>query len=334
MTEPTLILANTSMLHLFERLLSGGTLIVNHDGIYLSNGTVHVITPPPPPVTPPDTPPVVPPPHEQCLFGVYDPASDGDAFQGWSGGDGGVQQFESAPVKVGTYYVQWQGDFPANLAKLCTQHNAKLFVEMEPWFNQTSYPKFTDIAAGAYDSYLTTFANAIKAHGQKIMLTYAHEMNGDWYPWGNGGPQDVTPDQWLASWKHVHDHINSVAPGLVEWVWAPNNADVGSVVPYYPGDEYVDIPAYDGYIQSASQTFANFQQVTVDQIRSVTSKRIWNAECGVKSADGTQPQRISQFIKDMKNAGLAGFMWWNQAPYNVTGASLQAVINGVNGWNA
>ena len=275
-----------------------------------------------------------PPPSNQCLFGVYDPANDGDGSGGWAGGDGGVQQFEGAPVKVATYYVQWQGSFPSNLAALCTQHGAKLFVEMEPWFTQTTWPAFTSIAAGAYDSYLTTFANAIKANGQQIMLTYAHEQNGSWYPWGNGGPQGVTPAQWLASWKHVHDFINSIAPGLVQWTWAPNNADVGSVVPYWPGDAYVDIAAADMYIQNSSQTFGNFHQQTVDQIKSVTSKPIWNAETGLLPADGTQPGRISQFIADMKNGGLAGFMWWNQPSFNVTGASLQAVVNAVNAWNA
>ena len=322
MTNPdwTTVLTDSGILHLFESLLSGGTLIVNHDGIFLDNGPAHAVTPPPPPVTP----------REQCLFGVYDPASDGDASGGWAG----VQQFETAPVKVAAYYVQWQGDFPAHLADLCKQHNAKLFVEMEPWFTSATWPKFADIAAGKYDSYLTTFANAVKTNGQRIMLTYAHEMNGDWYPWGDGGSQGVTPTQWVTSWKHVHDVINRTAPGLVEWVWAPNNADVGSVVPYYPGDDYVDIPAYDGYIQDTSQTFASFQQQTVDQIKSVTSKKIWNAECGVRPADSTQPARIAQFIWDMKNAGLTGFMWWNQEPFNVTGASLQAVVKTVNSWNA
>lgn len=288
-------------------------------------GTFNVVNPSSPP-----------PPSNQCLFGAYDPANDGNGSGGWSGGDGGMQLFEGSNnhLKIATYYVQWQGSFPNNLNSLCAQHNATLFLEMEPWFTQTTWPVFTSIAGGSYDSYLTSIGSAIAAGGRDVWVTYAHEMNGSWYPWGNGGPQGVTPAQWLASWKHVHDVVNSTAGGHAKWVWAPNNADVGSVVPYYPGDTYVDIAAYDGYIQNSSQTFANFQQQTINQIKSVTSKPIWNSECGLNPVDGSQASRITQFIADMRHAGLSGFMWWNQSPFNVTGAALAAVNNAVDAWNA
>lgn len=277
-----------------------------------------------------------PPPSNQCLFGAYDPANDGNGSGGWSGGDGGMQLFEGSNnhLKIATYYVQWQGSFPSNLNSLCAQHNATLFLEMEPWFTTTTWPPFANIAAGAYDTYLQSIGSAIAAGGRDVWVTYAHEMNGNWYPWGNGGPQGVTPSQWLASWTHVRSVVNSTAAGHAKWVWAPNNADVGSVVPYWPGDALVDVAAYDGYIQNSSQTFANFQQNTVNQIRSVTAKPIWNSECGLNPVDGSQASRITQFIADMKHAGLSGFMWWNQSPFNVTGAALAAVNNAVDAWNA
>lgn len=279
---------------------------------------------------------VGPPTSGQCLFGVYDPANDADGFQGWGGGDGGIQQFETGAnlVRIGTDYIQWQGSFFSNFSNLCQQHGAIPFLELEPWFTQNTFPPFANIAAGAYDSYLQSFGSSIASFGHTVWLTYAHEMNGSWYPWGNGGVQGVTPTQWVASWKHVHDTINSTAGGLVKWVWAPNNADVGSVVPYWPGDSFVDIVAYDGYIQNNSQTFGNFQQQTVNQIRTVTSKPIWNSECGLNPVDGNQPTAIRNFIKAMHDAGLSGFMWWNQSPFNVTGASLNAVTQAVADWNA
>lgn len=277
-----------------------------------------------------------PPPSTQCFFGAYDPANDGNGSGGWSGGDGGMQLFEGSNnhLKVATYYIQWNGSFPTNLANLAQQHGAELFIELEPWFSTTSWPSFTGITAGASDSFLQSMGSSIASFGHDVMVTYAHEQNGSWYPWGNGGPQGITPAQWVAGWKHVHDTINSTAGGHAKWVWAPNNADVGSVVPYYPGDSFVDIAAYDGYIQNNSQTFANFQQQTVNQIKSVTSKQIWNSECGLNPVDGNQPTAIRAFIKAMHDAGLSGFMWWNQSPFNVTGAALNAVNQAVDDWNA
>lgn len=269
-----------------------------------------------------------PPPASQCVFGVYDPANDG------AGSFTGMQQFTAAPIKVGTYYVQWNGPFPTSFANICQAHGFIPFVEIEPWFSTTTWPAFNTIASGAFDAYLTSFGASIASFGQTVWLTFAHEMNGSWYPWGNGGPQGITPSQWIAAWKHVHDVINAAAPGLVKWVWAPNNNDVGPVTPYWPGPAYVDIPAYDGYIQNASQTFANFQAGTVNEIRSLTSIPIWNSECGVNPTGAGQPAAIAQFIADMKSAGLSGFMWWNQSPFNVSGSSLTAVTNGVNLWNA
>lgn len=268
------------------------------------------------------------PPPTNCIFGVYDPQDD--APSNWSG----IAQFNAAPVRIGTYYVQWNGAFPTNLANLALANNAIPFVEMEPWFTSTTWPVFTDITAGAYDSYLNSFAASIVSYGHPVWLTYAHEQNGSWYPWGHGGAEGVTSAQWVAGWKHVHDTINAAAPGLVTWVWAPNNNDVGPVSPFYPGDAWVDIAAYDGYLNAAGQTFGSFQQGTVNEIRSLTAKPIWNSECGIEPADGTRLARIAPFVAGMKAAGLTGFMHWNQSPFNYSTAEIAALTNAVNLWNS
>lgn len=269
----------------------------------------------------------------QALFGVYDPSLDGSGS--WSG----VQPFEAAPVKIGTHYVQWDLGtlWPSSFATLCQNNNAIPFVELEPWNSATggkTWPTFANIIGGTYDSLLTGLGSGIASFGHTVWLTFAHEMNGSWYPWGNGGAGGVTPSQWISAWKHVHDTVNSTAGGLAKWVWAPNNNDVGPVTPYWPGASYVDIPAADMYIQNSSQTFANFHANTIREIATLTSTPVWNAETGVNPADATQPGRITQFVSDMKNAGMSGFMWWNQSPYNISGASLTALTNAVNAWNA
>jgi beta-mannanase len=274
-----------------------------------------------------------PPPASQCTFGIYDPSLDGNGS--WTG----PTQFQAAPIVVATHYVAWDEIpmWPSSFANLCLAHGAIPFVELEPWNSATggaTWPAFNTITSGSYDSQLTTLGSNIATFGHTTWLTFAHEMNGNWYPWGNGGPQGVTPTQWIAAWKHVHDTVNATAGGHAKWVWAPNNNDVGPVTPYWPGASYVDVPAYDGYLNAAGQTFASFQQGTVNEIKALTSVPIWNAECGIEPADGTRLARIAPFIAGMKNAGMAGFMHWNQSPFNYSTTEIAALTGAVNAWNA
>jgi nucleotide-binding universal stress UspA family protein len=42
------------------------------------------------------------------------------------------------------------------------------------------------IAAGGSDAYLRSYADAVVAFGHPVILSFGHEMNGNWYPWGYG----------------------------------------------------------------------------------------------------------------------------------------------------
>jgi hypothetical protein len=276
----------------------------------------------PAPVTPP------PPVSTQCLLAVYDPSDDYPS--NWNG----VQAFENAgcPVRIVTYYVQWQGGFPATLSSLAKQHGVIPFIELEPWFTQATWPAFTSIAAGQYDSWLQSFASSIKSYGLPVYLTYAHEMNGSWYPWGNGGAQGVTAAQWVASWQHVTSLINSIAPGLVTWVWAPNNSDVGSVVPYWPGGGC--LASWDGYLQNSAQSFSSFLAPTLAEIRTLTSGPVWLAETSIAPNDSTRAARIPGFLSDLKAAGVSGLNWFNQNEYALSAAEMPVFAAGIKAWNA
>ena len=128
--------------------------------------------------------------------------------------------------------------------------------------------------------------------------------------------------------------MKAAAGGLASFVWCPNNNDVGPVTPYWPGAAYVDVPGFDGYLNTAStsQTFASFVKPTVDEIGKLTSLPIWNAETGV--AGTNRSARIAQFASDMHAAGLLGFTWFNEGGYLLQSAELSALTAAVNAWNA
>lgn len=281
-------------------------------------------------------PAVTPPPpagSSQCYFGVWDDGS-GYPSDGVSYSWAGVEKFAAAKVLSATYYMSWLAPFPTGLNALAKANGAALYLNLEPqdpWGGGAN-PAVPDIAAGKYDSWLTQIGQAIKAGGNTCRVTWAHEMNGDWYPWGT---QAVTAQQWVAGWTHVYQVIKAAAGNLAQMTWCPNNNDGGrAVTPYWPGQNLVDVVAMDAYLNtaSASQTFASFIAPTVTEIRKLTSSPIWNAETGVEGTN--RSARITQFVSDMHSAGLSGFTWFNEGDFLLQPAELSALTAAVNAWDA
>ena len=199
--------------------------------------------------------------------------------------DAGI--IDALPVKpqVVNYYSGWDEPFNASFVQAAYADGIQTFVEMEPWncysCDGDSVPAMTDIAAGGYDGYLTGFGQAIKAFGHPVLDTFAHEMNGGWYPWGYDGSEGTTPEQWIAAWDHVVTVVNAQAPGLVTWVWAAN-VELGatSVAQYWPGAQYVGEVGLDGYLSSDSDTYQSEFGQTVTDVRALTGRPIWITDPG------------------------------------------------------
>jgi hypothetical protein len=103
------------------------------------------------------------------------------------------------------------------------------------------------IAQGRYDGYLRRSARAAAAWGRPILLRFAHEMNGDWYPWGRG-VYGNTAHRYKAVWRRAVRIFRRADADNVQWVWTPN-VDQGSL-PFkglYPGDRWVDWVGLDGF---------------------------------------------------------------------------------------
>jgi len=104
------------------------------------------------------------------------------------------------------------------------------------------------IADGQHDAYVRRFARAASEWGQEVWMRFAHEMNGDWYPWGQG-VNGNTPASFVGAWQHVVDLFRVEGAHNVRWIWSPNVNYAGAppLAPLYPGDDYVDWLGMDGY---------------------------------------------------------------------------------------
>jgi hypothetical protein len=151
-------------------------------------------------------------------------------------------------------YTAWgsktEEKFPAAYVKNIIGLGSIPVITWEPWlddFNEEEYPGgqkpaepdkngMKDVASGLYDNYITEWADAAKKINSPLFVRLGHEMN-DGYRYG-WGPQNNTPQDFIAAWQHVHSIFRRQGAKNIIWIWSPHPAY--TFKEFYPGDEYVD----------------------------------------------------------------------------------------------
>ena len=121
-----------------------------------------------------------------------------------------------------------------------------------------------EVLEGDWDAYLDTWIQGFLGWAEsqnnpdlKVMLRFAHEFNGIWYPWSN------TPNEYIAAWRYVHNRFeNAAANGYLEWVWNANHVsvdDYSDITRYYPGSDVVDWTSLDGYNWGSNYSFSEWR---------------------------------------------------------------------------
>jgi beta-mannanase len=215
-------------------------------------------------------------------------------------------------------------DFDASGASAVRARGSVPMITWEPWdpsSGSASQPAYSlaAIGSGAYDAYVTRWASEIKAWGQPLYLRFAHEMNGDWYPWA-AGVNGNTPAQYVAAWRHVHDLFVRAGATNVTWVWTPNvSLGRAPMAQLYPGDAYVDWVGLDGYnrgtTQSWGSTWQSFDQVfgsSLAELRAVSSRPIIIGETASTETGGNKAAWIQQFFASLAaSPDIKAFVWFN-----------------------
>jgi hypothetical protein len=206
-------------------------------------------------------------------------------------------------------------DFVAN-------RGAMPLVTWEPWTagNGVVQPAYAlaRIAAGDFDPYISQWGAALAAWGKPLMLRFAHEMNGDWYPWceASNGNQ---PGDYVTAWRHVHSLIRGAGAANVNWVWAPNGG--GSVDPalLYPGNDYVDTVGLDAYNWGTTQSWSSWQVPSslfgphLSQLRTIApGKPIIISETASTEAGGSKADWNTALVSYLRaQPDVSGFVWFN-----------------------
>lgn len=161
-----------------------------------------------------------------------------------------VDTFESQSGKHAAI-VMWYADWQHNTRPLMSQLNAierrgsTPEITWEPWdaskglYKAQPRYRLSNIIDGKFDPHIRRWARALAAWKHPVLLRFAQEMDGNWFPWddyANGN----RPGQSVQAWRHVHRIFERAGATNVKWVWSPAFARSDA---QFPGTAYVDVVA-------------------------------------------------------------------------------------------
>ncbi|OGK42846.1 hypothetical protein A3A74_01410 [Candidatus Roizmanbacteria bacterium RIFCSPLOWO2_01_FULL_35_13] len=258
------------------------------------------------------------------------------------------------------FYQAWGSEnnqFDQSLAYAIKNKGSIPMITWEPWVPVASYDRtieqalqdkyhLRNIIRGDFDEYIKEYANSVRDYQNPVMIRFAHEMNGNWYPWGS---TFNTPSEYIMAWRHVHDIFTEVGTPNVAWIWAPNEEYVEPLVPFshssevfYPGDKYVDwvgVSSFNWagrYKQNIWRKPEDLFESTISKLKQY-QKPIIITETASSETIGYPGQKalwIEQMAEYVKlNPEIKGLVWFNVNDNNIdwsiesSDSSLKSFIN-------
>jgi Glycosyl hydrolase family 26 len=212
----------------------------------------------------------------------------------------------------------WQQPFAAQPLELTRARGAIPLMDMG-----SNGASLAEIASGAKDSYLVSWAKAVRSYEKPFFLRWDWEMNGTWFQWG--AEAAANPALFKSAWRHFHDVVEAQGATNVTWVWCPNVRFTEStpLTYLYPGDEYVDWTCADGYnrgsnpIKSSGWTkfYPLFSPTYSSLLNLAPEKPVMIAETASTELGGSKAQWIADAystqlpIKFPKVKAISWFNW-------------------------
>jgi hypothetical protein len=220
--------------------------------------------------------------------------------------DQSISSFESQagkPMDIVAVFSGWGDSFPAS------DKSKTLLI----FWEQTGIT-LDNIISGRSDSYIKQYADSIKSYSGPVMLAPLHEMNGNWNSW-DGSVGNNTPQKVILAFQRIHDLFADVPNA--EFVWAVNNESVpntqaNAIANYYPGDDYVNYVAVDGFnFGNPWQTYDQIFSSALSQLRAYKKPILITS---MASAPGTNKAQwiINALDEIYEDNDVMGFVWFNE----------------------
>ena len=236
--------------------------------------------------------------------------------------------------------------FPAANVNVIWSHGSIPLLFWSPWdrpyLESAGTDRFalTSIVAGQWDDYIDRWADGVREFNHPIMISFANEMNGSWFPWSGalygGGkllpktrPDEANryegPETYKAAYRHVVDRVRARGASNAIWIFHPMNYSYpsdtwNSLEQYYPGPDYVDWLGLSVYGQQFNdESWVDFPPMTDWPYKEICAldpaKPVMLTEWGVGEFpdDGDKSEYIAEAFRTMRNyPRLKAAVFWHE----------------------
>ena len=247
-------------------------------------------------------------------------------FKPWQQSDlATVDTFESQASKhaaIVMWYADWQhGTLPLTDQLDAIERRGSIpEVTWEPWdaskglYKPQPRYRLTNIIEGKFDRYIWAWARSLAAWKHPVLLRFAQEMDGNWFPWSDYASGNQR-GQFILAWRHVHQIFELAGATNVKWVWSPAFASPET----FPGSRFVDIlgaTCQNGarpLFARGWETFAKGCGKTVARLHSLApGLPIQLAETSTAEAGGSKARWIeSMFGYLAHHREVSSMIWFN-----------------------
>ncbi len=239
--------------------------------------------------------------------------------------------------------------FPEQSVKNIYNAGALPSIRIMPWSTyskfDTKYP-LRKIINGSYDKELIQWAKDLEKTGIPVLIDFAAEPNGNWFPWcgelnGKGKTDNYGdksypdgPELWRDAYRHVINLFKKSGATKVTWVFHVNavgaaDEEWNKIKYYYPGDDYIDWLGLSAYgPQRWGEKYIHFLDVMkpgyYDLAALSDTKPIAVLEFGVADylPEISKPNWIQDALYSVQTSEfyrIKAVGWWNSTWWNTDG---------------
>lgn len=212
-------------------------------------------------------------------------------------------------MALANIYSEWsylQNKNLVNNLNLISSNGWVPIISSNPFFfsdcKDEGKPLYETIADGDCDEFLRNAGRNLKSYNKPFFFRFAWEMNLPDMYWSIE-KTGSTPRDFINAWKNIHNIWKEEGADNVIWVLSFNTSH-SKTVPYkdlYPGDEYVDWVAIDGYNWGNSHDWsgwADFNGVfrnSYNELTNITDKPVMLSEVNSAESGGDK----AAWLEDM-----------------------------------
>jgi mannan endo-1,4-beta-mannosidase len=220
-------------------------------------------------------------------------------------------------VQVDAHFSNpWIADDSWVNSQTAAKPNLLELIPGEAAFNPTVYAR--------WKAQIDNTARSLKQlqdRGVTVLWRPLHEMNGNWFWWGNDATRPTNTTPYIKLWQDLFSYYTKTW-GLnnLLWVYSVAPSWNNSVTAFYPGNSFVDIVGMDIY----SDTLAPFRASDYTDLRNL-GKPMGMTESGPSTRNGTWDTRtIANAIRTYYPEFAYFLQWhsWNNGDGSVAKVAL------------